>query len=227
MKLFAGDIASRFTKTSSKAEEGKMNFALYALRDWDLDRMFDKKGARSLKLNDIRDALLAGDAEKLTDADYQDGLAFIADKLLGRQDGGYGFIDKITLGSQSLYDELKGQRSKFLDDMKELIIYKDAEAERTAIRNFGHDDLGSWIEQDMKRAKSAYAILKKAGSEPMQFFNSLKAMLKTYVSKVAPEKYSREGIEKSLPEWGLLGKTGWTTLSISYVEATHTQLPQV
>ena len=181
-------------RVSQNYEEAQSNFALYLLKNLDLDAHFNRYNAGGISLNELRDSLLdnTGLSWERFASNYD---AKLLDKALNRIADGIlgvpanpakntvpkeGLIGKLGVGSNSVVEINKGTKSKFLEDLGQDLIFKNDDATLEAMNYFGHDSLREWFEADFRRARRAYAILSKVGPEPKRFMEDMIDMVQDY-----------------------------------------------
>lgn len=202
IKGVAGDMAKFLPRNQSKGEMRRANLAMHLFEQLDLDKHFNKYGASKLSLNEVRDAILEGAIPgqgspldrlvlKHGERDVQKAIKRISDGFFGH-DLDIGLINRLENGSSSISAEMAGHKSKYLEDLKAPLYYKSLVAQKEDLASFGYDNMKSWYESDMGKAKKAYAVLAKAGSEPFQFYQSMKEIARTYANKVVPSKHGIE-----------------------------------
>ena len=162
--------------------------ALFALKHFDLDKMFNAKGTSHLNFNDVRDALFSGELAKLADTDVEqfnkmaDTLNRITDFIVGRpskftKSGDNEFMKgwlNSYLYKTEKFDNIKNNLSnKYVDNFNDVVTFKSVESELTAMDLIGYDRVADQLNHDFETGQRAYAILKKAGSEPIRLAEDL------------------------------------------------------
>lgn len=154
------------------------NTAIWALRDFDLDKMFDTDGNSYISLNEIRDAVLNGDILKLIGNDLyniiniRNGLATIERELLGTdlkpgKISSDGRVFTIRSNVHNLAASVTGKQAAALNSLGEdFIHFKNADAEIAAAHKFGYDTVDDMLHRNFSSLFNAYFALKEFGSSP-------------------------------------------------------------
>ena len=157
--------------------------AIWALRDFDLDTMFDRGQNARLSLNAVRDALfsgdwkgiMAGDAQRFMYAasDLRQIVTSLVGEKLAKDELGNTIIDptkwvvRFRQGFNDVSAVTSGRKSGYLDAFEDSITFKDAESEIQAVKWFGTDSVDESIKNNYERMFKAYYSLEMFGSEPM------------------------------------------------------------
>ena len=178
-----GDAFNRLLNPEGK---GSRRLALYAFKNFDLDSMFNSRGAFSYSLNKIRDDILTGNVMSAMEEDLYNfnkavrSMEHIADSLVGKQEdaargvvGNGGFVRSVDIGSRNVTALEKGTHTKFVEDLENRIQFKNLEAEHEAGKLFGYDTVKDQLEHDFNTLQRAYATLKVFGPEPVQLVDTL------------------------------------------------------
>lgn len=189
----------------NKKQMRTANNAVYLFHNLDLDKHFGRGLPTRVGLNELRDAIADGTplevlVRKYGEKDINKALTKIADGILGSSKD-VGLMRRLWTGSHNTLLELASEQSKYINDMAQPLHFKSTEALKAAIKDFGYDDMQGWFEASVGNGKRAYAVLRKAGTNPMQFYNGLMDLAHTYAAKVAPLKYGDEaatGLQQSL-----------------------------
>ena len=198
-KAIANAFARFLPRSSHKEDMAYANLAMHLFSQLDLDKHFNDTGLSRVSLNEVRDALLEGAIPgqgspldrlvfKHGEKNIEKAAQLISEGFWGN-DLDMGLINRLHNGSNSISAEMAGHKAKFLEDLKPQLHYKSLVAQKEDLASFGYDNMKSWYEADMGKAKKAYAVLSKAGSEPFQFYESMKEIARTYANKVAPNKH--------------------------------------
>ena len=162
--------------------------ALFALKHFDLDKMFNARGTSHLNFNDVRDALFSGELAKLADTDVDQfnkmatTLNRVADFIVGRpakmtKSGDNEFMKgwlNSYLYKTETFDKIKNNLSnKYVDNFNDVVTFKSVDSELTAMDLIGYDRVADQLNHDFETGQRAYAILKKAGSEPIRLAEDL------------------------------------------------------
>lgn len=175
-------------KSNDKADLRQANLGMRLFEVLDLDKHFGKGAPTKIGLNEFRDEILAGTsldklAEKYGAKDITAACTKIANGILGKEDKtSVGLIGKMRTGSRNIMQEMQSYKSKYIEDLKPRLQYKDANSFKQDLADLGYDDLRSWFEMSMKNGKRAYAVMRKAGAEPFQFYQNIMDMATTFAS---------------------------------------------
>lgn len=172
----------------NKYDVNKTKVALFALKHFDLDKMFNGRGTAKLNLNEVRDALLSGKFESLAKNDIKqlnqfiDAFDRIADSLTGRphkinkygeSEFKVGWVNSYVYKTER-FDRIKHNLSnKYVDNFNDGILFKDVESELKAMDLLGYDSVVDQMNHDFETGQRAYAVLKMAGSEPIKLAEDL------------------------------------------------------
>lgn len=198
-KEIAGAFARFLPRSAAKEDRGIANVAMHFFEQLDLDKHFNARGFSRVSLNEVRDAILEGNVPGQGDAlsrlilkhgekEVVKASQMIADGFFGT-DLDIGLLNRLHSSSRGISAEMAGHKAKFLEDMKAPLHYKSLQSMKDDLASFGYDNMKTWYEADMGKAKKAYAVLSKAGSEPFQFYESMKELARTYANRVAPSKH--------------------------------------
>lgn len=163
--------------------------AMWAFRDFDLDRMFDPDGTSAISLNAIRDAALNGNFAPLINGDLYNvhrinaGLKRIKTSLIGADlkaiDGRGLMVDAMSwvYRFKSSFTDIgavmRGERSASLDAFEGGIHFKDPDSEMNAARLFGYDNINEHIQSAFDTMFQAYYALDNFGARPIEMVNEL------------------------------------------------------
>lgn len=151
--------------------------ALWALKDFDLDSMFDKGSSSRLGLNRVRDAILSGNITDLVDGDYlnlyylQTDIKRIRNAIIGAESSTEAtldsWVDNFYKGFKDFGGVVDGRRSAYLDAFEDTIQFKDAKAETNAVSKFGYDTMQRMMIANFDKALKAQYSLEIFGSDPL------------------------------------------------------------
>lgn len=162
--------------------------AFWALRDFDLNWMFDRSATSKIALNDVRDALLTGNWGDIVGDDLQNFFDAVAavkrikTHLVGRD---LMNTDKGLLASatswvyrfKNSFDDIgavmSGERSASLDALEGGIHFKDADSEIKAARLFGFDSVEEQINSAYNMMFQAFYALENFGTKPVALVTDL------------------------------------------------------
>ena len=172
----------------TKHDINKTKVALFAIKHFDLDKMFNGRGTAKTNLNDVRDALLTGKFTSLAKTDIQklttfvDAFDNIANSLTGKphkllkngeSEFKVGWVNSYVYKTER-FDKIKHNLSnKYVDNFNDGIIFKDVESELKSMDLLGYDSVVDQMNHDFETGQRAYAVLKMAGSEPIKLAEDL------------------------------------------------------
>lgn len=176
----------------SGADENHKAASLFALKTFDLDRMFNPRGTKKFSFNEARDAFLSGELASWRESDplaytkAVTALDEIADAIVGRPCAGSkeamtGWLNKYVYKVTAPQDSRNYLHGKFVENMEDVILFKDVDSEIKALDYLGYDSIRTQLEHDFETAQRAYAILKTTGSEPLQLVDDLISFWDNYV----------------------------------------------
>lgn len=162
--------------------------AFWALRDFDLNWMFDRSATSKVELNKVRDALLTNDWDGLVGDDLQNFFDIVAavkrikSHIIGKAPTKYNNSYMVDATSwvyrfKNSFDDIgavmSGERSASLDAMEGGIHFKDAESEMKAARLFGYDSIEEHLSSAYNTMFQAFYALENFGTKPMDLVNDL------------------------------------------------------
>lgn len=160
--------------------------AVWALRDFDLDSMFDPNATAYIGLNKVRDAIFTGDWESIIQGDAGNlrHLAIDAKRLstilLGKDfkrmngsvyPGSDSWVYTYRSGLKDIGSVYKGEKVAAFDAMESGIRFKDTESEIRATELFGYDNIKEYMEASLNSMFQAYYTIERFGSKPMEFID--------------------------------------------------------
>ena len=169
-------------------ESAYKKMALWGLRDFDLDTMFDKSMTSKIPLNKIRDALFTGDWDNIIDGDIQNlfdasaAVKRIVTNLVGKNppkvDGRVlvqpdGWVYRFRTGFDDIRAVMSGNKSAAIDSFESGIHFKDADSELNAARLFGYDSIDEYIQRSFDSMFQSYYALEAFGSRPIPIVDDL------------------------------------------------------
>lgn len=152
---------------------------LWALRDFNLDEMFDRSGDMArFGFNEIRDALLEGRLDKIIGNDFYNlycikaDIATLKSKIVGKEFDGVevdpvSWLGNYKAGFNNLGTVCDGTRSAYLDSIDAAIHFKNVDTEMNAINLFGYDTLQQALVKSYDDSCKALASLELFGSNPV------------------------------------------------------------
>jgi hypothetical protein len=160
--------------------------------------MFNKMGTLRIKLNDIRDAVLNGTIHELDEKDVQRGMKIISDQIFGNVDTAadkkhFGLIGRIQTGTRSSVDSYNCSRARYIEDMDDVLVFKDDESALRAMKFWGHDNAKDLVEANLQASRRAQAILHRVGIRPKEYMEELMNIFSEYIS--SGDAYARLGQE--------------------------------
>ena len=189
-----GSVGKGLNKVATiygKLVDGDVNrakIALFALKHFDLDKMFNARGTSKYNFNDVREALFTGELLHLAKTDVQqfntlvDSLGRITDALTGRpyqitksgsNEFSKGWINSYMYKTEKFVDIKNNLSNRYVADFNDIISFKDVESELKALDLIGYDKVADQLNHDFETGQRAYAILKRAGSEPIRLAEDL------------------------------------------------------
>ena len=176
----------------SGGDENHKAAALFAFKTFDLDKMFNARGTKNFSLNEARDAFLSGELASWRESDplaYTKAVKALedaTDAIVGRsskgsKEGVTGWLTKYVYKVTAPQDTRNYLHGKFVENMDEVIHFKDVESEINALDFLGYDSIRTQLEHDFETAQRAYAILKTTGSEPLHLVDDLISFWDQYV----------------------------------------------
>lgn len=223
----------RFLPASAdKADMRKANLAIHFFEVLDLDKHFGKGIPTKIGLNRFRDNILKGVPltemyKEFGEKDVIRACSKIVNGLMGQEDKtSVGLIAKMQVGSKNIAEELASHKSKYIEDLKQGLHYKSADALIQDIKDFGYDDLKSWYESSMGGAKKAYAVMGKAGSEPFQYYQNIMDMATVYANKLAPRTTSEKNVQALRDSLSPVWRSR-VNFAVNQVCGTYTVTPSV
>ena len=198
-----------FNINNNKEQMRTANNAIHLFKVLDLDKHFGKGYPTRVGLNELRDALESGAPlatliQKYGEKDINKALTKIADGILGSQTN-VGLMKRLWTGSRNSIAEITSEQSKYINDINQPLHYKSIQALKDDIKDFGYDDLRGWFEASVGNGKKAYAVLRKSGINPMQFYEGLMDLAMTYANHLSPLRDGEKNalaLQQSLsPEW--------------------------
>lgn len=184
--------------------------ALWAFRDFDLDKMFDKGGKARIGFNKVRNAVLSGSWDDVIAGNYgnlkdaMSDLLAIRNKLLGKAKKHGAFPDTTKwvyshiAGFHDIGQVRRGKKAAYIDAFDRRISFKSSEAEMHAIDLFGYDDVRRAVQVNADTGLKARYVLETFGSRPMEMAQEL---MNTFESiRTRDEDFSKQlaGLSKSL-----------------------------
>ena len=198
-----------FNVNNNKEQMRTANNAVHLFKVLDLDKHFGKGYPTRVGLNELRDALDSGAPlttliQKYGEKDINKALTKIADGILGSQTN-VGLMKRLWTGSRNTIAEITSEQSRYINDINQPLHYKSVQALKDDIKDFGYDDLRGWFEASVGNGKKAYAVLRKSGTNPMQFYEGLMDLAITYANNLSPLRDGEKNalaLQQSLsPEW--------------------------
>jgi hypothetical protein len=159
--------------------------ALWAFRDFDLDKMFNKEGRARIGYNKVRDAVLTGDWNDVLAGDYSNfrdavsDLIAIRNRFLGEAKKFSTFPDttkwvySYLAGFDNIGQVRRGKKAAYLDAYDRRISFKDSSSEMHAIDIFGYEDVRRAVQRNADGALKARYVLETFGSRPMEMAQEL------------------------------------------------------
>lgn len=163
--------------------------AIWALRDFDLDAMFDTRQVAKLSMNAVRDALfngdwsglIMGDAQRFIYAaqDLKQIVTMLVGKNLQKDELGNLIVDptkwvvRFRQGFNDVSAVMSGRKSGYLDAFEDGITFKDADSEINAVKLFGSDTVDESVKNNFEKMFKAYYSLEMFGSEPLSIVDTL------------------------------------------------------
>lgn len=166
----------------------------WALKSFDLDKMFDSIGNSSIGYNKVADALLNGTWGELVAGDIYKLHQFVKDvktirrKLIGKPKedfalGSDSWTYQFLNGFKDMTGTLKGEKSAFLDTFENTISFRTVDAELDAARRFRYKSIGQAFTQNAQRALNALFCLEQFGSEPLRITDEIRNLFVDITNK--------------------------------------------
>lgn len=176
-----------YYKRLQGSDRNRLKLTMFALKHFDLDKMFNARGTSSLNLNDVRDALFTGEFihlakenpdqfRKMVNAMGRITEAFTGKpyKLVnGKSEFKKGWLNSYIYKLDSFTDIKNNLSNRYVDNFHDMIIFKDVESELKAMDFLGYDSIVDQLNHDFETGQRAYAVLKMAGSEPIRLAEDL------------------------------------------------------
>lgn len=178
--------------------------AVWAFRDLDLTEMFDYTHNYNVSLNEIRDALLSGKLMELVEGDFQ-RLADISKALKGLHTilitntsgkaissesgiskaitvaegdvGALSWVYQFQNGFTGVKSINATGRGASVEELSENLVFKNAEAESYASKNFGYDSMEDYMQHRYEMIANARYVLETLGTTPLE---SAKELIRAY-----------------------------------------------
>lgn len=166
--------------------------AVFALRDLDLDRMFDPNGTALVGFNVIRDALFSGDWSKAVQGDLGNFRNIIVDLkrlktiLVGKDliqvqigdellsnPASSSWVFKFTTGLEDTGAITKETKAAYVNAYEGNMHFKDYQSELSAVKAFGYESIADYVEQSFARMHQAYFCLELFGTRPVALATDL------------------------------------------------------
>lgn len=174
----------------------------WALRDFDLEATFNKKGTFNFNLNEIRDAIVTGNWQNLLDGDFNN-LRYVASDLeqlrtimLGKKEkypnqiNPTKWVNSYLAGFDDLGKVVDGEEVAYMSEFNNRITFRNPEAEINALRKFGHDNLRFSIQRNFEKALKAKYTLGIFGSDPVRIVQDV---MNTYeLARRKDETFAKE-----------------------------------
>lgn len=182
------DIRKAIIDINSISNPVYKKMAFWALRDFDLNWMFDRSATSKTALNDVRDALLTGSWGDIIGDDLQNffdavtAVKRIKTHLVGRElmstDKGLlahatSWVYRFKNSFDDIGAVMSGERSASLDALEGGIHFKDAEAELNAARLFGFDSIEEQLNSAYNMMFQAFYALENFGTKPVALVTDL------------------------------------------------------
>ena len=176
-----------YYKRLQGSDRNRFKLTMFALKHFDLDKMFNARGTSYLNFNDVRDALFTGEflyLAKENPAHFSqmvDAVGMITEAFTGRPYklvNGESVFKKGWLNSyiyklDSFVNIKNNLSNRYVDNFHDMIIFKDVESELKAMDLLGYDSVVDQLNHDFETGQRAYAVLKMAGSEPIRLAEDL------------------------------------------------------
>lgn len=181
-------LNSIYDRLVSSTTSDRAKAALFALKNFDLDVMFNARGTSKLNFNEVRDSLFTGELMFLADDNIQGfnqmvaALDKITDALMGKPSKitkkGYdefsaGWLNTYLYKTEKFSDIKHNLSNRYVADFNDIIVFKDVESELKAMDYIGYDSILDQLNHDFETGQRAYAVLKMAGSEPIRLAEDL------------------------------------------------------
>ena len=191
-------ISGKTAAANAMRDRANAKLGQYLFINLDLDAMFNKMGTLRIKLNDIRDAVLNGTVRELDEKDVQRGMKIISDQIFGNIDTAadkkhFGLIGRIQTGTRNSVDSYNCSRARYIEDMDDVLIFKDDESALRAMKFWGHDNAKDLVEANLQASRRAQAILHRVGIRPKVYMEELMDVFSEYIS--SGDAYARLGQE--------------------------------
>lgn len=178
------------SKLFNQMDPSSRKMAIWAFRDFDLDRMFDPNHTEALSLNEVRDMLLSGKLQEYLSEDLyriklvNKSLKRIVSTLVGNEkkliqvDGSYltrgdSWVMRFRSGFNDIGAIATGRRAAALDAMESGIHFKNPEAEIAVVQRCGYDSIQEQVIDNYQKMLQAYETIDKFGTNPHEMVEML------------------------------------------------------
>lgn len=195
VEKLTSDIQEEVTRFFNITNPIYRKIAMWAFRDLDLTEMFDYTHNYNVSLNTIRDALLSGKLTDILEGDLQNladiskaikGLRTIlitntsgkaissvdgVSKAITVEDGDVGalsWVYQFQNGFSGVKSINASGRGASVEELSDVLVFKNAEAEEFAAKNFGYDSMEEYMQNRYERIANARYVLETLGTNPME-----------------------------------------------------------
>lgn len=184
------DIVGVLDKMFNQADPSSRKMALWAFRDFDLDKMFDPQHTEAVPLNDVRDMLFNGSLQEFLSEDLyrvkavKKSLRRIVSTLVGNEkklikvNGQYtvrgdSWVMRFRQGFNDIGAVATGRKAAALDAMESGIQFKNADAEIAIVQRCGYDSIQEQVVSNYQKLLQAYQTINKFGTNPHEMVEML------------------------------------------------------
>lgn len=196
-------VSASRKKAQAKQDQANANFARVLFAYTDLDAHFNPDGSLKVSLNEIRDAIMNGTTTDIPDKELEKGLRLISDGIFGNQNKS-GLIQKIQAGMRNAQDSFACNTSRYVDDIEDMVHFKDDESAIEMMKLLGYDDINKLMQDNFAGMRKARAVIQNVGTKPIVYMEELMGLYGEYISST-----------KALHR---LGKVAHDDLKLSHLE---------
>lgn len=178
------------SKLFNQMDPSSRKMAIWAFRDFDLDRMFDPNHTEALSLNEVRDMLFSGKLQEYLSEDLyriklvNKSLKRIVSTLVGNEkkltqiNGSYltrgdSWVMRFRSGFNDIGAIATGRKAAALDAMESGIHFKSPDAEIAVIQRCGYDSIQEQVIDNYQKMLQAYETIDKFGTNPHEMVEML------------------------------------------------------